>query len=734
MEIGVPLMGATEIVDAKVPGSVLDALFENGIIPDPYFELNSRACEWVSDRFWVYRANFAFKRKSGRRYCVVFEGLDYKCDICFNGKHIASHENMYTPCSADVTDLLIENADNEISVMFYSAPDEMGQIGYTSKVFTQKARFYYKWDYCARLVNCGIYRLVYLEEYGVSVDNSYFRTDAADVSRFIYSFDVVSHERGVCEISAALSDEAGKSVFSESRAVSVSGGKTAVSFCGRIENPKLWYVRNEGAQPLYTLGLSIKTDGGEIFYKESKVGFKTLKMLHNEGAPPDAKPFLFNLNGRNVFMRGVNISPLDMLYGRITNERYDKLIADVAEMNANIIRVWGGGFIESEYFYGLCDKYGIFVWQDFIQSSSGLDNHPSDDDAFVAKFMDTVRCAVDVKRNHVSLAVFCGGNELAFGADRIPLDENWKILRLAGEYVRANSHIHFVATSSLGPTSFHDLADQSRNHDIHGPWLYFGDPEHYGYLNQAKCLFHSECGCNGMSGLPALRKFLSKKNLGKFNMRGNIVWRHHGESWDTSFRDEAVFGGNIKSLNDAITASRYLQAEGLKYIIECDRRDAFHCGGVMYWQFNELYPNVSGTNTVDYYGNRKPVYYQVKRCYNPLYVSIAYDKLRYAAGERCKVRPYVISDSDGNVEVSVRVKAGGRTLDVVSMSLMCERERAVYFNLPEFSVPDSDAVFFEMRAESPSGVFENSVMLLVKGKDGFCGLKPVKRYIAWLET
>jgi beta-mannosidase len=33
---------------------------------------------------------------------------------------------------------------------------------------------------------------------------------------------------------------------------------------------------------------------------------------------------------------------------------------------ASQIRVWGGGLVESDIFYEICDREGILVWQDFL--------------------------------------------------------------------------------------------------------------------------------------------------------------------------------------------------------------------------------------------------------------------------------------------------------------------------------------------------------------------------------
>ena len=62
-----------------------------------------------------------------------------------------------------------------------------------------------------------------------------------------------------------------------------------------------------------------------------------------------------------------------------------------ARANVNLLRVWGGGLIETPEFYELCDRLGILVWQEFVQSSSGIESVPSDDPEFVATMVADAR-------------------------------------------------------------------------------------------------------------------------------------------------------------------------------------------------------------------------------------------------------------------------------------------------------------------------------------------------------
>ena len=73
-----------------------------------------------------------------------------------------------------------------------------------------------------------------------------------------------------------------------------------------------------------------------------------------------------------------------------------------------MLRVWGGGIYENDIFYDLCDEAGILVWQDFMFACAMF---PGDNE-----FLANVRMeAIDnVKRlrNHPSIALWCGNNEI----------------------------------------------------------------------------------------------------------------------------------------------------------------------------------------------------------------------------------------------------------------------------------------------------------------------------------
>ena len=186
---------------------------------------------------------------------------------------------------------------------------------------------------------------------------------------------------------------------------------------------------------------------------------------------------------------------------------------------------------------------------------------------------------------------------------------------------------HYLPSTPSGPTGFVLHGEPGTRHDVHGGWNYMGVTEHYhayGEIND--CLLHSECGSEGMCCRESAEKFLPPEDLTVTSMQENLVWKYHGEWWCTLNRDSTVFG-RPRSFNQFIAMSQYLQSEGVRFIVEANRRRAMRNSGTIIWQFNEPSPNISCSTLVDYYRIPKSAYFGVKRGYAPLNVTLYYRSL-----------------------------------------------------------------------------------------------------------
>lgn len=120
------------------------------------------------------------------------------------------------------------------------------------------------------------------------------------------------------------------------------------------------------------------------------------------------KSFYFKIDGKPVYMKGANYIPSDAFQSRVTKKEYEKVIKMAKEANMNMLRVWGGGIYEDDYFYDLCDKNGINVWQDFMFAGTMV---PGDKD-FFDNVREEVKYQVKRLRHHPSIVAWCGNNEI----------------------------------------------------------------------------------------------------------------------------------------------------------------------------------------------------------------------------------------------------------------------------------------------------------------------------------
>ncbi len=145
-------------IPAQVPGAVQDDAHDAGLTPDFTRDFDSRACEWTSERDWIYLKEFDTPAlPAGEIARLRFEGVDYACHVYLNGKHLGDHAGMYDAFEYDVTPHLVAEGKNRLVVVVEHAPREVGQIGRTTRVKIWKARFAYDWDWCVRLVPIGIW-------------------------------------------------------------------------------------------------------------------------------------------------------------------------------------------------------------------------------------------------------------------------------------------------------------------------------------------------------------------------------------------------------------------------------------------------------------------------------------------------------------------------------------------------------------------------------------------------
>jgi beta-mannosidase len=387
-----------------------------------------------------------------------------------------------------------------------------------------------------------------------------------------------------------------------------------------VPDVERWWPIGLGPQRLYEL--RVRTADDERTFP---VGFRTVEFVRNPGSPESALPYSAVVNGVPVPLIGWNWTPADAQYEQAAGPRLAHLIALAVESGARLLRVWGGGLIETEEFYRHCDEAGLLVWQEFSQSSSGAQSAPAADPAFVDYLRAEAEALVPTLTHHPSLLMWGGGNEL--DEDGVPLDEERSpaLAALAGTVRRLDPGRHWVPTSPSGP-AFHNRLDVIREapedqHDVHGPWEHQGLVAQHTLYNAGFSLAHTEFGVEGMTNRRALDALVPAEEQDPPD-RTNPVYRHLGDWWNNADLVRRCFAGRLENVEQVRRASQWLQATGLGYAVEADRRRARRCSMVLPWQLDESFPNAWCTSVVDFLGEPKPAFWSVARAFRPDRVSI----------------------------------------------------------------------------------------------------------------
>ncbi len=376
----------------------------------------------------------------------------------------------------------------------------------------------------------------------------------------------------------------------------------------RVESPELWWPNGLGEARLYeAVGFA--------------VGFRTVELDDD---------YRLVVNGVEVPIKGWNWVPLDALYGVPRPDKLEQLLRLAARANANLLRVWGGGLIETREFYELCDRLGLLVWQEFSMSSSMLGSVPSDDPEFVALMEHEAREIVPRLRRHPSLAVWCGGNELE-------ADDSAPVLGALRKVVHElDPERAWLPTSPLGEK------------DVHGPWEHQGLERHNGHYDGGTSRLHSEFGVEGMTNRRPHEALIGDEHRWPAD-RSNPVYEHLGAWWNNAPLVQAAFGSRLDGLDALRRASQWLQYEGLRYAVEANLRRG---AGTIPWQLNESFPNAWCTAAVDHRGDPKPAYYGVARAYRPDHPSASFETCAWGGREEARVRseePALFLELDGTV-------------------------------------------------------------------------------------
>ncbi len=602
-------------LSCEAPCSMYRVLLGHGLIDDPFYGCNEESALKLSDNDCIFTSMFNVNEADiEKKYNeMVFHGLDTICEIYINSKFVSKTMNMHRTYSFDVKSFL-KSGENELKLIFRSPTkyfQEMNRRHYVpgtpdglkGVTHLRKALYMSGWDWGPKLPDMGIFRNIELLSYNEDKIEDFLVKQYHNTDSVLLRISIeTTHKSDVL----AFAEIDGKRAMFENGECSIE-----------IDNPKLWWIRGYGEQFLYDLKLTLEKDGNIIDEVSKKIGLRTLEVSRENDKY--GKEFTFVINGVKIFSMGANYIPDDSLLSRVTYEKTKKMLNSAAFANFNTIRIWGGGVYPDEYFYDLCDEYGFLVWQDIMVACGPIWLNEN----MKAEFIEEVSCNVKRIRNHASLGIICGNNEveeemalniwganMRYQTDYITLYENL-IPELVYEYAPQT----FYWPSS--PSSGGDLApigDES-NGDSHYWKVWHGEKPFTEYRNHM-FRFCSEFGFQSFPSIKTIKTFCDEKEFNPFSksMENHQKNKAGNKKILTYLADTYRYPYNFENL---IYASQLLQAEAIKFGVEHFRRIRECCKGAIYWQFNDCWP-VASWSSVDYFGRYKALHYYAKKFFSPV--------------------------------------------------------------------------------------------------------------------
>ncbi|MEW4370153.1 glycoside hydrolase family 2 protein [Paenibacillus kandeliae] len=602
----------------NVPGSIHQALVDNGVLGDPSFGENADAAKDYSHRTWWHKVDFELDQlEQWQQARLVFEGVSPACDVWLNGQALGYHNGAFGGPEHEVGQLL--QASNTLIVRVHPAPlGNEWNIWHSTVVFNCN----YGWHY-VNLPAVGIWQSVKLEAVNrMEIRHPFVAAlslEQALAGQVDVSFTLTGQVQPGDVVHGVIRPEQGDGqavLFTwEPQAGEWSSDDEPVHLQLNIPQPQLWWPLDMGEQPLYRIRLAYQygereqaaTDvNGDVV--ETTFGIRHIGMLPSpQGTQEELYDWTFAVNGVPVFAKGTGWCTLDALmdFGR---EHYEHFLQLAADQHVNMMRAWGGGMPETDDFYDLCDRLGIMILQEWPTCWGSHANQPYD------ALEETVQRNTLRLRNHPSLVMWGGGNETSSELDH-------ESMNMMGRYsVELDGTRPFHRTDPLGGST-HD-------HIVWNGWTPAYSFDYYAGLDD---MLLSEFGLASAPVLESVLRYMPEEERHQWPPEPGRSFYHHLPAFNT--RDEmrilSEFAGSFvpcESLEQFVTGTQLAQVVSLRHKMERARCHWPLQTGVVTYKLNDVYPGVSWA-TIDWYGVPKMSHYFTADSYAPLAVVVLFEKL-----------------------------------------------------------------------------------------------------------
>ncbi len=615
-----------ELLKGHLPGSTYLDLMVNGKLEDPFWGMNEERSKEVAHHDYEYSREFELTGEflQAPHIELVASGLDTLATLLMNGQLIGEADNINRTWRFDVKPYLKEGL-NSIQILlknpfpYVEAKQAQKPLqGMDKKAAAnghlRKTPCHFGWDWGPSLPPAGLIGDLRLESYEVRIDQVHI---------------LQHHEEGKVrlEVTASLMGDTVDALAASCRITTPEGNSDTYPaelqagkiYCNiTVQDPKLWWCNGLGEQPLYTLEIL----AGEQDSCTKTIGLRTIQL--NTSPDEWGNQFRFEVNGVAIFAKGANWIPTDSFVTRTSYETLEFYISSAKRANMNMLRVWGGGYYESDAFYELCDRYGILVWQDFVFACN---SYPFYDAKFLENVHQEVIDNVSRLRHHASLALWSGNNENEL------FRTFWK---KGSEIYESNMNFYHKilpkwVTELDGVTPYWPGSPSSgsleyKTHDMNRGdthlWQIWHGMLPIEAFRRYPTRFCSEFGMESMPSMHTIRSFTDQMDLKLFDPVMQLHQKSVGGNEKMLFYLLAKYR-NPKHFEDFIYLSQLVQSDTIRFASERWRRGMGRHNGALYWQFNDCWP-VASWASIDYGKQYKALQYHARHFNKLLCISNDY--------------------------------------------------------------------------------------------------------------
>ncbi|MEU5156420.1 glycoside hydrolase family 2 protein [Glycomyces sp. NPDC021274] len=611
-------------IPAAVPGEAHLDLVRAGLINDPFDGDNESAQQWIGDTAWRFTTEFNWSDDGSARHDLVAHGLDTVAVVSLNGIELGRTENQHRGYRWDVRRALRDGA-NTLTVNFAAPVPEaearaardgaLPRVNHHEYNQIRKMACSFGWDWGIDVAGAGIWKPIGLESWsGVRVASVRPLVDVVERVGGGHDGVLTAHvdiERAQGDASVPVTVTVTGPDGQTRRATgTVAPGASSATVEVRVPDVRRWWPVGYGDQPLY--GVEVATADAAW---RGRVGFRTVAL---DTAPDEhGAPFLLQVNGERVLVRGANWIPDHAFLTEIDADRYARRFTDALEANMNLLRVWGGGIYEDDAFYDLADERGLLIWQDFPFACAAY----SEDAHTRTEVEAEVRENVARLSPHPSLVLWNGNNENTWGS------VDWDWAHRVDERGWGDAYYSEVLpgllaeldpTRPYSPASPYSFGDYRHPNDERYGTMHIWDVwnrEDYTKYAEYKPRFLSEFGFQAPPAWSTLTGVVHDEPLDPFgpqmlvHQKANLGNAKLERGWQGHLPDP-------QSIQDWHWTTQLNQAHAIRFGVEhCRSLTPLNTGTIM-WQLNDNWPVVSWA-AVDFNEHRKPMWHALRDAYAP---------------------------------------------------------------------------------------------------------------------